>query len=162
MTYIDSGDVDPKKVFCCCPCSESWPQLRILLFTPPTGHVLCSFALSGDPARACCLPMSPKLLLQSTVIVIFWVSLHAFRLVWERDVVNPGYVCGDVCRVLAGVMGEDHAKCDLNHPMGLEPRCNEMKKREKHSAAIFPSLCPSCTWEWRLRSGVFISHNFPS
>ena len=50
-----------------------------------------------------------KLLEQGTDMAMPWVSLPTFRLAWERDVENPGYVCGNVNRGLAGfVGGESH------------------------------------------------------
>ena len=98
------------------------------------------------PARACCFKWA-SLLDQSTLMVIPWVILHAFRLVWDRDVEYPRYVCRDVSRGLTRFVGGKHyTKREWNHPMCLEARWNKRKKREKQSEhSVAQGFNPS-TW----------------
>ena len=69
--------------------------------------ILTALLFQETPAKMCYPTTGRKLLEQGTDMVMPWVSLPAFRLAWERDVVNPGYVCGDVSRGLTGVVGEE-------------------------------------------------------
>lgn len=47
-----------------------YPQLRILLFFPHTGHDLAALLIQEISARACCLTMGLKLLGPTTVMAV--------------------------------------------------------------------------------------------